>query len=173
MRTHRHVCKIVDMSWYECSRCYSEVISKSGSTFVTHVLNNDLYVNSTDAHIHSYTRTFNWNSNWIGKWSVPASMKKKHINVWPMCHKSHSMHSIDSTSFKDDHRWGIKTDWYHVWWGRWYRDCCVEWDHDDVINWKHFPRYLPFVRGIQFPLQRPVIETLMIWDAITLIMTSS
>ena len=22
------------------------------------------------------------------------------------------------------------------------------WDHDDVIKWKHFPRYWPFVRGI-------------------------
>ena len=23
-----------------------------------------------------------------------------------------------------------------------------EWEHDDVIKWKHFPRYWPFVRGI-------------------------
>ena len=22
------------------------------------------------------------------------------------------------------------------------------WSHDDVIKWKHFPRYWPFVRGI-------------------------
>ena len=32
--------------------------------------------------------------------------------------------------------------------------------HDDVIKWKHFPRYWPFVRGIHrsgdFPAQRPV-----------------
>ena len=29
--------------------------------------------------------------------------------------------------------------------------------HDDVIKWKHFPRYWPFVRGTgQFPTQRPV-----------------
>ena len=33
--------------------------------------------------------------------------------------------------------------------------------HDDVIKWKHFPRYLPFVRGIcrspvEFPTHRPV-----------------
>ena len=29
--------------------------------------------------------------------------------------------------------------------------CCVgdcQWPHDDVIKWKHFPRYWPFVRGI-------------------------
>ena len=24
----------------------------------------------------------------------------------------------------------------------------VTWEHDDVIKWKHFPRYWPFVRGI-------------------------
>ena len=33
--------------------------------------------------------------------------------------------------------------------------------HDDVIKWKHFPRYWPFVKGIPpvtsgFPSQRPV-----------------
>ena len=32
--------------------------------------------------------------------------------------------------------------------------------HDDVIKWKHFPRYWPFVRGIHrprwIPAQRPV-----------------
>ena len=26
--------------------------------------------------------------------------------------------------------------------------CDVIWGHDDVIKWKHFPRYWPFVRGI-------------------------
>ena len=70
--------------------------------------------------------------------------------------------------------------------------------HDDIIKWKHFPRYWPFVRGIhrspvnssvtgEFPAQRPVtrsfdvffdlrlnkrLETLVIWDAIAPIMTS-
>ena len=28
--------------------------------------------------------------------------------------------------------------------------------HDDVIKWKHFPRYWPFVRGIHwFPVNSP------------------
>ena len=65
--------------------------------------------------------------------------------------------------------------------------------HDDVIKWKHFPHYWPFVWGIHrsavdFPhkdqscfdafLSAPeqtveqTIETLVIWDAIALIMTS-
>ena len=29
--------------------------------------------------------------------------------------------------------------------------------HDDIIKWKHFPRYWPFVRG--FPAQRPVTRS--------------
>ena len=32
--------------------------------------------------------------------------------------------------------------------------------HDDVIKWKHFPRYWPFVRGIhRGPIQRPVTRS--------------
>ena len=33
--------------------------------------------------------------------------------------------------------------------------------HDDVIKWKHFPRYWPFVRGVpgEFPAQRPVTRS--------------
>ena len=37
--------------------------------------------------------------------------------------------------------------------------------HDDVIKWKHLPRYWPFVRGIhrsgpgEFPSQRPVTRS--------------
>ena len=30
--------------------------------------------------------------------------------------------------------------------------------HDDVIKWKHFPRYWPFVTG-EFPAQRPVTRS--------------
>ena len=35
--------------------------------------------------------------------------------------------------------------------------CCVFlWSHDDVIKWKHFPRYWPFVRGIHWsPVNSP------------------
>ena len=64
---------------------------------------------------------------------------------------------------------------------------------DDVIKWKYFPRYWPFVRGIHqwIPLTKAskaelwcflwsapehaveqTIETPVIWDAIALIMTS-
>ena len=67
--------------------------------------------------------------------------------------------------------------------------------HDDVIKWKHFPHYCPFVREIRrspwIPLTKAsdaelwcfqssapeqtvgqTIETLVIWDAIAPIMTS-
>ena len=44
---------------------------------------------------------------------------------------------------------------------------CEENTHDDIIKWKHFPRYWPFVRGIhrspvktgEFPAQRPVTRS--------------
>ena len=39
--------------------------------------------------------------------------------------------------------------------------------HDDVIKWKHFPRYWPFVRGIhrssEFPVQRPVTRSFRVF----------
>ena len=65
--------------------------------------------------------------------------------------------------------------------------------HDDVIKWKNFPRYWPFVRGIHrspvntkasdaelwcfiWPAPKQTaeqtIEKPVIWDAIELIMTS-
>ena len=31
--------------------------------------------------------------------------------------------------------------------------------HDDVIKWKHFPRYWPFVLTSEFPSQRPVTRS--------------
>ena len=62
--------------------------------------------------------------------------------------------------------------------------------YGDVIKWQHFPRYWPFVR-VDSPSQRSVtrsfdyfflsapeqtvkqtVETLLIWDAIALIMTA-
>ena len=62
--------------------------------------------------------------------------------------------------------------------------------HDDVIKWKHFPRYLPFVRGliphteasdaelwcflwsVPEEMVGQTFETPMIWGATTLIITS-
>ena len=49
-----------------------------------------------------------------------------------------------------------KTKYLHSWWpfhiphinrSMFAVQCWIE--HDDVIKWKHFPRYWPFVRGIQ------------------------
>ena len=38
--------------------------------------------------------------------------------------------------------------------------------HDDVIKWKHFPRYWPFVR--EFPTQRPVTRSFDVFFALRL-----
>ena len=36
------------------------------------------------------------------------------------------------------------------------REPCISWGHDDVIKWKHFPRYWPFVWGIyRSPVNSP------------------
>ena len=50
---------------------------------------------------------------------------------------------------------------YHPLWG-WYHNWTlfcfphVSVSHDDVIKWKHFPRYWPFVRGIhRLPVNSP------------------
>ena len=45
-----------------------------------------------------------------------------------------------------------------------YGDWLLWWYHDDVIKWKHFPRYWPFVRGIHrspanFPNKWPVTRS--------------
>ena len=44
--------------------------------------------------------------------------------------------------------WGDELSSFHSYRGSWY--------HDDVIKWKHFPRYWPFVRGIhRWPVNSP------------------
>ena len=44
-----------------------------------------------------------------------------------------------------------------IWWFiNGYRECNVQVHHDDVIKWKHFPRYWPFVWGIhRSPVNSP------------------
>ena len=50
------------------------------------------------------------------------------------------------------------------------------WFHDDVIKWKHFPRYWPFVREKslvtdEFPVQRPVSRSFDIFFDLRLELT--
>ena len=52
------------------------------------------------------------------------------------------------------------THWFTKTWNGLFRDLQSTRAHDDVIKWKHFPRYWPFVwwpvNG-EFPSQRPVM----------------
>ena len=56
---------------------------------------------------------------------------------------------------------GHRSHWTHVWCICMYITCVNKtkatlWVHDDVIKWKHFPRYWPFVRGIhRSPVNSP------------------
>ena len=43
---------------------------------------------------------------------------------------------------------------------KWARRCKLRVIHDDVIKWKHFPRYWPFVRGIH---RWPVVRGIHRW----------
>ena len=55
------------------------------------------------------------------------------------------------------HRWcpGVKTRCLFWVWAT-HCDFVHHWLHDDVINWKHFPWYWPFVRGIhRSPVNSP------------------
>ena len=57
------------------------------------------------------------------------------------------------------------SSWWNIWiqkpshlldLNHWYRICQNTEPHDDVIEWKHFPRYWPFVRGIhRSPVNSP------------------
>ena len=63
----------------------------------------------------------------------------------------------------------MKTDDAYM--GHWTGSCVVQlWlvTHDDVIKWKHFQRYWPFVPGINqwpvnSPAQRPVIRSFVVF----------
>ena len=53
---------------------------------------------------------------------------------------------------------GLVSNWRRV--SSWINDDPVQWpiyaQHDDVIKWKHFPRYWPFVQGIhRTPVNSP------------------
>ena len=61
------------------------------------------------------------------------------------CHDSCAV--MTCAKFHSDH---IITTWANIEWN--FRNCTIivqgPISHDDVIKWKHFPRYWPFVRGI-------------------------
>ena len=57
----------------------------------------------------------------------------------------------------------LKYSWNEIFWNRFSPHCrhCIRtcrWFHDDVIKWKYFLRYWPFVTG-EFPSQRPVTRS--------------
>ena len=89
--------------------------------------------------------------------------------------------------------WWFQTPSHSLWrhcngYCRWVVASYITWitgsSHDDVIKWKHFPRYWPFVRGIHRSRWTPhtkasdaelwcfLWSALVIWDAIVVIMAS-
>ena len=91
------------------------------------------------AHQQSYcfilTYWCAWSSYWehiANVWVGVANFLWAHKSViWCLCPVLHSNERISSLSWQHNH-------------------------HDDVIKWKHFPRYWPFVRGIhRSPVNSP------------------
>ena len=113
-------------------------------------------------------------------WTKPLVYRHLYLSSWLGC-----CPLIHATV----HPWSINTNWSHeefITAG----PCDHGHGHDDVIKWKHFPHYWPFVRGIhrttvsdaqlwcffwyapEYIVQQTIVR-LVIWDAIVLIMTSS
>ena len=90
------------------------------------------------------------NQNWFV--INDTELNKKIMKSFPKC----------MFSFKEKH---LNSSWEEQLVGQgviiWIKNTAVLFViHDDVIKWKHFPRYWPFVRGIpgEFPAQRPVMQ---------------
>ena len=74
-------------------------------------------------------------------------------SVWARAAWHSGLLAIDGPSVVNQHGrvglWNHAQRWWHV-------ASRTETDHDDVIKWKHFPRYWPFVRGIhRSPVNSP------------------
>ena len=106
---------------------------------------------------------------------------------------------INKENTKALYHWLFVKGIHRIMWKMWSQEFSMSYiihiSHDDVIKWKHFPRYWPFVRGIhRSPVNSPhkgqgrgalmfslicawikgwTMARLVIWDAISPIMTSS
>ena len=123
-----------------------------------------------------------------GIWSI-----KSETEGW---HRRLTWHRLDRCRTTTVHRFGYWVRLQRNWSNRFTNNQFIfhplfsQIDHDDIIKLKHFPRYWPFVRGIHWwiPLTKAscvelwcflwsapkqtaeqTIETLVIWDAIALI----
>ena len=80
-------------------------------------------------------------------WHIPWSELKR---VWPCKNLLNQTGPLPETrlwSLQIWHRWSIKATFV---------DYDIKFVHDDVIKWKHFLRYCPFVRGIHWsPVNSP------------------
>ena len=136
---------------------------------------------------------------WIIPWGHPGLVI--HEGAGERCHSQ-----IDLGDYTSTGAWGRQTTnpWHemnHIIWrvilralqGRGRDYICIWYHHDDVVKWKHFPHYWPFVRGNtgnrRIPLTKAIIaelwcflymicawkknhwanETPVIWDSIALI----
>ena len=89
---------------------------------------------------------------WFHRWPVNSPHKgpvsRKNVFIWWRHHDFKMIVSLKSSiiCYHLDSRYL----WWCLIWGWLSNEACVMiWHcHDDVIKWKHFPRYWPFVPGI-------------------------
>ena len=126
-----------------------------------------------------------------GEFPAQMASNAEKVSIWWRHHEHGLSHGV-LLSFQ------VPLGLFHWHWNsrlRWWKWSIYEEYHDDVIKWKHFPRYWPFVRGIhRSPVNSPHKGQwhgdlmfslicarinawlnnvrLVIWDAIGLSMTS-
>ena len=99
-----------------------------------------LFLNWTSCNVVPLSLSFvqlTLSLHWFGSWLVAERQLSHYVNQW---RPSHTCHPI-SVCLNNQHTVGFHIR--HI-------------THDDVIKWKHFPRYWPFVRGIhRSPVNSP------------------
>ena len=102
-------------------------------------------------HIHCYCCIIDaYRKCIISRW-IETMMVQCTCFIYPyVYHKPCGFISRDLVSFSPDL-------WYHslhIW--PIYHFCSIPYCHEDVMKWKHFPRYWPYVKGIQqWPMNSP------------------
>ena len=108
---------------------------------------------------------------WINVW---VNNRKAHYDVTVMCAIYHVTNKVylllwrillqlsKSDCFQDHNRSGVKSARMNLQLVH-HLATCFCWDRDDVIKWKHFLRYWPFVRGIHWSHGALMFSSICVW----------
>ena len=110
-------------------------------------------------HTESLTNTLKSINQSIERYEFYSKLKfyklwdlRAHKCFWPPPPRTHIRGHLYEKCQAGHTLWFYKIRWSHIMWMDLDWDippCNFSYVHDDVIKWKYFPRYWPFVRGIQ------------------------